>query len=375
MIIDGHHHLWYDLEENGKMRRYFPARQSWDICMEWAYNWMPPFNRDPKALFTRQLSRMSDYDGRYTVESLEYHKIDATTIIPVDYDINFGGIPADITWEEKHTHVAALERKYPGKFLPFVQIDPRRTGALELMKRAFEEYGKFYALKLIPGCGFYPWDPLVYPLYEYCIDRDIPVAFCIEGSGRGYRMERFNDPIHINDLMCEFRDMKVVIFHTGVPYHSWFEKCCYNATHMNCFIEIDHWIYGRNIYGDRNIAQKGRRAPYENMFDDPEGLIKMLFFAKTAGGPHKIIWGSDSAHGPAFTKERDLHHVGWSTPVKWLQQLPENGARLGMNFTKEEVDMMLGFNLARLLGVVKPAEWQVPDKFGWRYRFPSANRM
>ncbi|MBI2165894.1 MAG: amidohydrolase family protein [Chloroflexi bacterium] len=362
MIIDGHHHLWYDIEEGGRLRRYFPTRQAWDVCMRWAYSGTPPYNKDPKALFARQLGRMSDYEGKYTAESLDYHKIDATTIFPVDYDATWGQ-PADITWEEKHTHVAELERKYPGKFLPYVNIDPRRTGALELMKRAFEEYGKFYCLKLIPGSGFYPWDPLCYPLYEYCIDNNIPVALCIEGIGTGYRMERFNDPSGVNDMMSEFRDLRVIILHTGYPYQSWFEKCCYNAAHMNCFIEMDSWFEPR------------RAVAHPHIYDNPEGLITMLHFAKKAAGAHKIIWGTDNAHGPSYTKETDgSSHKGWSAGVKWIRALPESAAKLGYRFTAEEAEWMVGDNLARVLGVKKDPAWNIPDKFGWRYRFPSPNR-
>ncbi|MBI2166407.1 MAG: amidohydrolase family protein [Chloroflexi bacterium] len=372
MIIDGHHHIWYDIQEKEKLRRYFPTRQAWDQCVTWAYGGTPPF-KDPNALYSRHLARMSDYDGKYTAESLEYHKIDATTVFPVDYDLAWGQ-PADITIEEKLIHTGELERKHPGKFLPYVNVDPRRTGALDIVKKAFEEWGKFYALKLIPGSGFYPWDPIVYPIYEYCIDRGIPIAFCVEGGGRGYRMERFNDPSNINDLMCEFRDMRVIILHAGVPYTSWFEKCCYNAQHVNCSIEIDAWMYGRVRQGTGAAAARGRRAGHPNMIDDPDGLTTMFHFAKVTAGAHKIIWGTDTAHGPSYTKETDMEHLGWSTPVKWLRSLPERGAKLGYRFTAEEVDWMVGGNLARVLGIQKDPAWNIPDKFGWRYRFPSANR-
>lgn len=32
---------------------------------------LPPFNKDPEAFYSRQLGRMSDYDGKYTIESLD----------------------------------------------------------------------------------------------------------------------------------------------------------------------------------------------------------------------------------------------------------------------------------------------------------------
>lgn len=365
MIIDGHHHLWYDIQEGDRIRRYFPWRQGWEICMMWAYTGTPPFNKDAKAFYPRQLLRMSDYDGTYTAADLEYHKIDATTIFPVDYDLNFGSTPPEITWDEKHTHAGELERKYTGKFLPYVQIDPRRTGALELMQRAFEEYGKFYALKLIPGCGFYPWDPEIYPLYEYCIDRDIPVAFCIEAVPSGYRYSRFCDPMHLADTMAEFRDMRVIQLHSGMPFMSWFEKCCHVAQHVNAFMEMDSWFE----------PHPGQGGTGPNIYDDPDGVIRMLTMAKKTAGAHKIIWGTDLANGPSYTKETaSIRHKGWRSVPDWIKKLPENAAKLGHSFTPEETDWIVGDTIARVLGIKKDPAWNIPDKFGWRYRFPSPNR-
>ena len=114
---------------------------------------------------------------------------------------------------------------------------------------------------------------------------------------------------------------------------------------------------------------------HPNMYDNPEGLITMLHFAKKAAGAHKMMWGTDNAHGPSYTKATDgSSHKGWSTPVKWIKALPENAAKLGYRFTKEDADMIVGDNLARVLGVKKDPAWNIPDKFGWRYRFPSPNR-
>ncbi|MBI2166499.1 MAG: hypothetical protein HYU29_08900, partial [Chloroflexi bacterium] len=114
MLMDAHYHLWYDLEEKGRVRRYFPQRQGWHICMQWAYSGVPPFNKDPNTLLQRQILRMSDYEGKYTVEGLNYWKMDGTVLFPVDYDLNFGQA-SDITWEEKHQHLGELEKKYPGR--------------------------------------------------------------------------------------------------------------------------------------------------------------------------------------------------------------------------------------------------------------------
>ncbi|MBI2165313.1 MAG: amidohydrolase family protein [Chloroflexi bacterium] len=364
MLIDAHHHLWYDLEEGGKTRRYFPQRQGWYICMRWAYTGLPPYNKDPKALYERQLLRMSDYDCRYAIASLDYWKMDGATLLPVDYDLNFGQT-SDITWEEKHQHLGELQKKHPTRLYPFVNIDPRRLGSLELVKKAFEEYGKFYCLKLVPGVGFYPWDPMCYPLYEYCIDNDIPVAFCTEAHIWGYRRNRFSDPMYAMDVRAEFPDLKIILLHAGYQVLDWFQKSTTAANDVNTWMQLDSWITTRG-------SRPGMWDMRPGMFADEEALIKMMALAYTVSGPHKIMWGTDASHGPSYVAPTDgVDHQGWLSSARWLQSLPEKGAKYGFRFQKEHCDWMVGDNFARVFGLVKDPDWQIPNKFGWRYRIPS----
>ncbi|MBI2165314.1 MAG: amidohydrolase family protein [Chloroflexi bacterium] len=368
MLLDAHHHLWYDLDEGGKTRHYFPARQRWHICMRWAYTGLPPYNKDPKSLYERQLLRMSDYEGKYTIAGMDHWKINAATLFPVDYDYNFGQA-AEISWEEKHQHASQLGAKYKGRILPYVQIDPRRTNSLELVKRAFEEYKNFFALKLVPGAGFYPWDPMCYPLYEYCLNNDIPVAICVEGLNTSYRKGRFCDPIHVGDMHTEFPDLKVIMLHTGFMFTHWFEQCICAAVDVNTWAEMDTWFTGAGF--GQGAGMKSLRP---NMYTNEEGLIRMLAFAKSTCGAHKIMWGTDSSHGPSYAAPKDgVDHQGWTAPAKWIQSLPERGAKYGYDFTKEDADLIVGGTAAHVLKIKEDPSRKVPEKYGWKYRYPSPN--
>ena len=147
MIIDSHLHLSTETAE----RRYFPPRQNWHICMNWAYGAGPPYSRDPSQLNERQGLRIADPEGTYTISSMDHAGVDASIILSIDYDFAFGQ-EADITPEQKHVQLAELQRKYPGRLYGFAGVDPRRTGAREIFSRAIKEYG-LKGFKLIPGCG------------------------------------------------------------------------------------------------------------------------------------------------------------------------------------------------------------------------------
>jgi predicted TIM-barrel fold metal-dependent hydrolase len=60
-------------------------------------------------------------------------------------------------------------------------------------------------------------------------------------------------------------------------------------------------------------------------------------------GPGALIFGTD---GPAFR----LYNFGNKKWVKTIQALPKN-APAGITFTQEEVDLMLGKNAQKILGL------------------------
>ena len=120
MVIDTHVHLYTGTP--GK--KYFPTRQTWHVCMGWAYR-DAPYTRDPAALYDRQETRMSDPDGTYTIGNMDDQGVDVSICLPVDYDLNFGE-ESPVSIEEKHQHLGELQRKYPGRIVAVAGPDPRR---------------------------------------------------------------------------------------------------------------------------------------------------------------------------------------------------------------------------------------------------------
>ncbi len=81
----------------------------------------------------------------------------------------------------------------------------------------------------------------------------------------------------------------------------------------------------------------------------------------------------DSHQGPNFYNEHSVFHFGMKRLVDWWKNLPETAKKYGCEFTQDDVDLILGGNVARILGIDKNPEWKIEDKYGWRRRYPSPN--
>ena len=70
--------------------------------------------------------------------------------------------------------------------------------------------------------------------------------------------------------------------------------------------------------------------------------------------------------GEASTRTYVDHVTLW-------KELPERAKRYGITFSQEEVDLMMGQNLGRLLGIVDMPEYKKKRKYGWSILMPGPN--
>jgi len=87
------------------------------------------------------------------------------------------------------TQEAALQR--PGRVLPFFAVHPERADHFSLLQEAVEKRG-FLGVKLYPSLGYEVGSPALIRVYEYCIEKDLPVLLHC-GHGGFYRREEYKD--------------------------------------------------------------------------------------------------------------------------------------------------------------------------------------
>lgn len=76
-------------------------------------------------------------------------------------------------WEQ-HILYAGVARKHPDRMVTFACFDPRRPGAVQMLELAANDLGAV-GLKIHPAAGFFPNDPVVYPMHQKALELGIPV--------------------------------------------------------------------------------------------------------------------------------------------------------------------------------------------------------
>ena len=115
---------------------------------------------------------------------------------------------------------AEAARKHPGRILLSLEVDPNDiTGAVRKIRAAHAEQG-IKAVTTFPA-GCMPQVPVsdrrYYPIYQTCIDLDIPII-----SNAGIAGPRFpsacQDVMHFDQVCFDFPELRIVMRHGAEPW-------------------------------------------------------------------------------------------------------------------------------------------------------------
>ena len=313
MIIDMHTHLFM----GGDM----PKEHLKATARRWAYA-RKPF-RDPNDVLPRIMPGLTDADGSLFFADMAAFGIDASVAHVLDYQWGLQS-EQDTPIDELNRRYGKLQRTHPGRFYAFAGVDHRRPDAMDLFERAIKEYG-LRGYKIYPATGFDPNDPALEPFFRRCVEWEIPVLTHTSGNSFPH-IGRLSNPDYLQDVVVRFPDLMLILGHAG--HGPYLEQCLAVAGGaMNCYLELGGWQH--------------------EAFRDLGGFVKTLARMRDTVGAHRILWGSDRQSGPRFSGER-------TGIPRWLQifkDLPRMASEYDVSFTQEEVDMMLGGNAARILGL------------------------
>jgi predicted TIM-barrel fold metal-dependent hydrolase len=235
----------------------------------------------------------------------------AAVVFTVDSPVRTGS-PSRVSSEE----IADLAREHADVLIPFGSVDPGRGKAgAKMAERLITEHG-VRGFKFHPSDqGFFPNDPMAYPLYEVIQGHGLPALFHsgTTGVGSGQRAGggirlKYSNPIHLDDVAVDFPDMPIVIAHPSFP---WQDEALAVAGHKpQVYIDLSGW--SPKYFPPQLVAQIN-------------SLLKK-----------KVLFGSDF---PAITPERWLKDFA-TLPIKDEVRplvLKENAARLfGLDGTRTE---------------------------------------
>jgi uncharacterized protein len=234
--------------------------------------------------------------------------------------VMFTSVPGD------HDAVAAAAHAFPERITGYIMLDPTQSNAVDVLGQGVQHYG-LKGVTLFPAMHhFHAYDERLYPLYQAAVELGIPVFMHFGVLKVSIRDKlglpnvfdlRYADPIDLHQVAIDFPSANFIIPHFGCGYF-------------------------------REVLMLGAQAP--NVYVDtsssntwltymPSHLDLKTVFDKTLQvfGPQRTLFGTDSNVFPR----------GWRQDI--FQQQVEILREL--NTTRESVELILGGNIVRLLGL------------------------
>ena len=257
LVVDCHMHIRGD--------DWNPVNLRSGLDASWArqVRWFEPPRSEPSYLHA-SVAQAADVSGDKAVARMDEAGVDASVMMPMDHGVGLGeeGV---IPIEEKNRLCAEAAKRHPGRLYTFCGVDPRRPNALEILRTEVEEWGAI-GLKLYPTNGFYPDDEnLVYPLYRYLAERDLPVLLH-QGHSAGRHKSKYGHPIYVDSAAADFPELRFILGHSA-RYETWAHEAISVAIYKtNIHLDMSlwqHWI-SRQRTGTQNRldARPHRSRPY-----------------------------------------------------------------------------------------------------------------
>jgi predicted TIM-barrel fold metal-dependent hydrolase len=274
---------------------------------------------DPEVLRTSAMGELGDPDASKLVGWMDEAGIDRAVLLPLDFGMGCDE-PAQkplerLTILEKNELYAEFTRRFPGRLVSYLGVDPRRKGGLELFRRGIEEWGML-GLKLHPTAGFYPQDPVCYPFYEAAREMGVPVLIH-SGTEPAPLKPMFSQPKYIDAVAADFPEVTFIIAHCGHGW--WMEALDMALSKPNQYVDFSGW-----------------QAEYNG---DPDYFYFALRAAINVLSPWRVMFGTDGSMTNVML---------W--PKDWMEAWLEPKSPSGITFSSEEIDIVTGGAAAKLYG-------------------------
>ncbi len=294
----------------------------WDFV---ANNYAKSLGLPKETIAEQMLPQFWASNAEVFVGVMDSAGIDKALVMGVDYGMSVVG-EAKWSVEEMNEWIAKQADEYSDKLAALCAVDPRRgEKAVKLVEKAVEEWG-MKGVKFHPTAGYYPDDRAYFPLYEKCVELDVPLHSHTAAVITAPMESKYADPIYLDSIAANFPDLKIVQIHFGG---------------MNWTLKAAEIMTSRpNVYAEISGQQVGAAgmpqywlSTLRNLLDVPALLGSSL--------KDRIMFGTDWPYL--------LTVMGDDAWVEWIKKIPEKGKEYGLKFTQEEVNKILSENAKKIL--------------------------
>ncbi len=310
MIVDAHTHL-YSAEMTP--RYWIDAMSAYGSEIS---------GRSPEFVRARIEEDWFDPLGDKLIADMEAAGVDWSVVFVLDFG-PYAGVDDGVPLTRRYELFAAAVGRHPGRLVLFGGIDPRRPDAAEFVHRAVEEHG-IRGVKLWTPAGVWPDDRAAYKVYAKCAELGLPVVVHTGQEIAPLRSETTR-PILVDQAASDFPEVTFVLAHAGMAWTTEAAEMAWH--HPNVYLDIAYW------------QSKYLRSP--------ERFVRELRELISTAGPHRVMFGTD---WPALRTVKRVKHDAW---VKLLRELGQS-APGGVQFTDDEIDLLMGGTAQDALGIPPP---------------------
>ncbi len=213
----------------------------------------------------------------HLIAEMDEAGIEAAVPLAVDFEFceKYGGSTMSYLQQIDETIAAVTDttrRCGRQRLFPFIGADPRRSDVADLVISHLDAR-RFYGVKIYPVMGFLPDDQRLYPVYDYCRQRRIPVtAHCQNGGPPGFT--GYYETAHPNNwrpVLEKFPSLILNLAHndkTGSDWQPPLFQLMRDYPHVYTDVSFDAEMfyqsgtYFRSIKGLLNDRQLGERILY-----------------------------------------------------------------------------------------------------------------
>lgn len=210
--------------------------------------------------------------------------------------------------------VKAHPTRFIPSFSPDTSLKDHRAAATQFELEV--EQGKWRALGELglPYDGLALNSPLLFPYYEVCERKGIPVFFHTGLDGPEpqqnvspkFRIE-LGDPLLLQDVVTHFPNLRVVIMHMGWPYpdHALYMLYAYPNVYLDT--AVVNWILGSSLF-DRMLKEAV----------DTVGSDRILFGSDQMVWPQMITPAVRAIVKADYLTDKDKRRILWSNAADLL---------------------------------------------------------
>jgi predicted TIM-barrel fold metal-dependent hydrolase len=254
------------------------------------------------------LNANQDHDAKALLADMDLAGIETTVLLLPDFSYV---LKCELTISEMFERHARIRRAHEGRFEVFAGVDPRwGADGVSLFETGVREFG-FAGLKLYPPCGYDLSDRSLYPFYEICAARGLPV---LSHMGPTSPVLRFDlaVPSSVDQAARDFPGVNFILAHAITDVPAIAKACAYRP---NVYADISGYLGMQHPRGWR------------------QGVAELF----ALGVNHKLIYGTDF---PVFKLQ--------GTQARALQEFLNVDGPLGRVAPQERGWIMQG-NIRRLL--------------------------